>query len=888
MLVDLLRRRCVRSVVWFHTDHWEPWGQGISPESLRRVAVFADQASSSPFARRMTLFYLTGTQYRLRADATSRASASREIIELAPRTEQQHEQARRALAEIHSGTEIEFQFHLHHEHLVGNEGDWGDLHRAVRPLTNPELDKARMHFLLQTELEVHRRHTGSPMRSWAFVHGMWALNASDSRICGIENEIELLMAHGCWGDFTFPAGRRHCDPTIHEAPYTCKPLSAAKAYDDPRCSPLPLGRGASALTPGRFLIWNSRAKHAVCSLDCYTEEDAARLDNTVHIVSTWLSDCPVIDDTLYIKTHAHSMDGRYYAEGHKMPLTSSRVSALFDLLRRSCDGAGVELHVKTVNEVLNALRQSDKASPALSGRQGETMTSAIAATERPIDFDAANQIAVAAVKTWTVQQPRYAASLGDYYRVRLNQNNLLIEAERQIVDYCRHQFDPACLFYELGCGYGELSLMLAIAGFSATAFESEEGRFKGAMALREALAQSGYDTTRASFIHGRFPDALQLAQLQSPSSPILVATNVTSKYIVQNFDFVTRALRLFDHLVLDLARFGDVRDKASQSSLQETLNELGFTEVTAVFTAGANNIRHFRRATSIGRSEGSSFDPFREFAGSFKMGGTLTVSSCPVCDGASISPLWLLPQSRLSARTHLNAPGAPYHNTYLDYLPLLQTPQHIFKFDICRDCHTVFRNPKDEDWKVYRDDTSKVTAFKEKGLAPFADTARSYAAQFPPNTRVVVDAACGSGQILAIFRESYPQLQLFGLELSEPSIDWMKSIGLSGAVIDLDLDDLDNHVEPGTVDFIVFNEAFEHVRAPLLVLKKLFRMLRPGGRIHFTAQYYGPENSLQVRVGEPIYIDRHGLNWIIEQLGAKLLDLKADIKFRVTLEKTDG
>jgi len=718
---------------------------------------------------------------------------------------------------------------------------------------------------------------------------MWALNASDTRICGIENEIELLMAHGCWGDFTFPAGRQHCDPTIHEAPYTCKPISAVKAYDDPRCSPLPLRRGGSALAPDRFLIWNSRAKHSVCSLDCYTPEDAARLDDTAHIVSTWLNDCPIIDDTLYIKTHAHSMDARYYAEGHEMPLASSRVCGLFDLLRRSCDGAGVELHVKTVNEVLDGLRRSDTAAAAPSaGKQAAIMTSTSGATEPPIDFDAANQIAVAAVKAWTVQQPRYATSLGDYYNVRLSQNNLLIEAERRVVDYCRHQFDPTYRFYELGCGYGELSLMLAIAGCSATAFESEEGRYKGAIALQEALAREGYDTNRASIVHGRFPDALQLAQLQSPLSAVLVATNVTSKYIVQNFDYVCRALRLFDHLVLDLARFGDVRDKASQGSLQHTLNDLGFTEVAAVFTAGANNIRHFRRGVSTASAQPGLFDPFREFAGSFKVGGSLTVSACPVCDDPSISPLWLLPQSRLSTRTHLNAPGAPYHNTYLDYLPLLQTPQQIFKFDVCRACHTIFRNPKDEDWKVYRGDTSKVAAFKEKGVAPFADTARSYAAQFPPNTRVVVDAACGSGQILAIFRESDPDLQLFGLELSEPSINWMKSIGLSGAVVDLDQDDLDSHVKPGSVDFIVFNEAFEHVRAPLLVLKKLFRMLRPGGRIHFTAQYYGPQNSLQVRVGEPIYIDRHGLDWVIEQLGAALIDLKADIKYRVTLEKADG
>jgi hypothetical protein len=46
-----------------------------------------------------------------------------------------------------------------------------------------------------------------------------------------------------------------------------------------------------------------------------------------------------------------------------------------------------------------------------------------------------------------------------------------------------------------------------------------------------------------------------------------------------------------------------------------------------------------------------------------------------------------------------------------------------------------------------------------------------------------------------------------------------------------------------------------------------------------------PESSLQVRAGEPIYLDRHGLDWVVSTLGARLYDLAVDTKFRVTLEK---
>ena len=72
--------------------------------------------------------------------------------------------------------------------------------------------------------------------------------------------------------------------------------------------------------------------------------------------------------------------------------------------------------------------------------------------------------------------------------------------------------------------------------------------------------------------------------------------------------------------------------------------------------------------------------------------------------------------------------------------------------------------------------------------------------------------------------------------------------------------------------------------APAGPKETLVRMLRPGGRIHFTAQYYG-DNPLQIRVGEPIYVNNVGLNYVVEALGVKLIELKKDIKMRATVEK---
>lgn len=280
-----------------------------------------------------------------------------------------------------------------------------------------------------------------------------------------------------------------------------------------------------------------------------------------------------------------------------------------------------------------------------------------------------------------------------------------------------------------------------------------------------------------------------------------------------------------------------------------------------------------------------AFDPLDIFRETFSVAGTVVLDRCPVCGGGEIARLWQLPQSHLGAPTYLNSPGSPFHNFYLDYLPLLKTPQQVFIFDICSFCHSVFRNPKDDDQTSYRNDGSKVAAFQAKGNAEFTGMAKLCERYFPRNTRTVMDVACGAGQVLSLLRERHPTMSLKGLELSEPSVKFIKSMGIDAEVVDLDFDELDPIAAPESVDFLLFYEAFEHVRHPLAVLKKLVRLLRRGGRMHFSAQYYGKESSLQVRVGEPIYIDRHGLDWLLAQLDVKLHDLKIDTKFRVTLEK---
>lgn len=660
-------------MTWFHTDHWEPWGNGVNDTTTRRVESFLRQAKASPFASKMSLFYHPGTKYSLKDRHTTSANED-DLLEVVPRSDAEQARVESLIGELMSHTAVEFQLHVHHEHLVGSDGNWSDLHRRIKALTDPEQDERRMHFALHNDLTALRRDTGMACERWAFIHGLWALNGSDRTVCQFDNEIEILMSHGCWGDFSFPAGRFHCDPTILQQPYTCRPFTAPKGYDDPRCEPIAVDVGARSLRDGRFLVWNSKAKHDVCSFDYYSDRTFDLEKRADHIVSSWLCNCPVIDGILYIKTHAHSMAPAYYEEAHRIPLATTGSEKLFTLLQRVCDSSGVELKLATVNDVVKALREVDgrmvresraSTTAALSDLEA-VVGGAIADNElsRPSGLALLNQLAVSTLHTWLPVKPERQRAAGDYYLNRLAYSALFIDAELTIAEYCRAQFDGNARFFELGFGYGELGMLLVLSGFGVTGFECDSGRYDGAVALKRALEQSGVDLSELNLVLGVFPDVLEPAAVRATGEAVLVATNVTHSLMMEKIENVYRALTLFDHVVIDCARFGEARNEASRLALTSKLRELGFAEIERVYTTSDTDIRHFRNdgargakppEPGFGRHRWSLQPPFRSDGG---LGWTahlpdelLALTDCD--EAVDQSPLRLLEDGRQLGIAHV-------------------------------------------------------------------------------------------------------------------------------------------------------------------------------------------------------------------------------------------
>ncbi len=86
----------------------------------------------------------------------------------------------------------EVEVHLHHDNDTAEN--------LRRTLLNFKTTLTERHGLLSRD-----RETGEIV--YGFIHGNWALDNSrcDGRLCGVNNELDVLRETGCYADFTFPS-----------------------------------------------------------------------------------------------------------------------------------------------------------------------------------------------------------------------------------------------------------------------------------------------------------------------------------------------------------------------------------------------------------------------------------------------------------------------------------------------------------------------------------------------------------------------------------------------------------------------------------------------------------------------------------------------------------
>lgn len=97
------------------------------------------------------------------------------------------------------------------------------------------------------------------------------------------------------------------------------------------------------------------------------------------------------------------------------------------------------------------------------------------------------------------------------------------------------------------------------------------------------------------------------------------------------------------------------------------------------------------------------------------------------------------------------------------------------------------------------------------------------------DARVVLDLGPGLGDDIAAVRAAHPSARVVGLEAYPPYIDMLRSRGVEAVTCDIERDALPFDAE--TVDLIVANQVFEHVKEVFWILHECARVLRVGGSL---------------------------------------------------------
>jgi hypothetical protein len=110
----------------------------------------------------------------------------------------------------------EVEFHLHHD---------GDTAHTLAPRIEQHLKTFAEHG--------HLSRDGARFQ-WAFIHGNWSLanGRPDGRWCGVDDELPMLHALGCYVDLTFPSAPDPCQPDkVNQIYWPTGDLTKRRSYE---------------------------------------------------------------------------------------------------------------------------------------------------------------------------------------------------------------------------------------------------------------------------------------------------------------------------------------------------------------------------------------------------------------------------------------------------------------------------------------------------------------------------------------------------------------------------------------------------------------------------------------------------------------------------------
>lgn len=235
---------------------------------------------------------------------------------------------------------------------------------------------------------------------------------------------------------------------------------------------------------------------------------------------------------------------------------------------------------------------------------------------------------------------------------------------------------------------------------------------------------------------------------------------------------------------------------------------------------------------------------------------------CPVCLSRHIENVWKIPLTVV--KDGLTISGARFNK-----VPLLNS-KVTYHFSICSNCLSVFLDPYSSKYWDDRTQVYHAEKAKEKREWPNYTAKVKYITSFVKKFGVVVDLACGGGQMLSIMKElNQPWERMIGVDFNVSSVNYVKSLGFEG--IEENVCEL-TKVESKVADCVVFCESFEHVQSQYHVIQNISRILKTGGVAFMTAQAL--EANLPVRPEESVYVNEAAIRHLLECFRLTVEDIK--------------
>jgi hypothetical protein len=235
----------------------------------------------------------------------------------------------------------EVELHLHHDR---------DTAAGLRDNLVAFRDRlVRAHGLLA-------RHKETGAVAYGFIHGNWALCNSrpDGRLCGVDNEIDLLLETGCYADFTFPSAPSVTQPPIINSIYYARNIPGQSRSHEVRVPP---AGDALLLVQGPLVLdWRCRKWGLIPGvengcLQASQPPDTARLPN-------WLRarvQVPGRPDWFVVKLHAHGAP----EDAHEPLLGAPMVRFHEDLGQMARANPRFHFHYVTARELVNLIKAAE-------------------------------------------------------------------------------------------------------------------------------------------------------------------------------------------------------------------------------------------------------------------------------------------------------------------------------------------------------------------------------------------------------------------------------------------------------------------------------------------------------------------------------------------------